>query len=40
MRSKANSNGVNLESPTATTFINMISIFSNKRVVVCSEDDI
>lgn len=39
MRSKANSNGVNLVSSTAITLIYMISIFSNKTVVVCSEDD-
>lgn len=31
MRSRANSNGVNLVSSTATTFIYMIFIFSNEK---------
>lgn len=39
MRSKANSNDVNLVPSTATTFIYMILSFLIKRAVVCTEDD-
>lgn len=39
MRSKANSNGVNLVSSSGIIFIYMILSSLIKKVVVCTEDD-